>query len=240
LRFWIELHHGFRLPLRLNPKSEIRNPKFFVVHHLLETWFSWVLSGGYIGIIVLMAMGSSPLPVPAEAVIPPAAFLAAQGKLSLAGVIIAGTLGSYSGAAVVYWLSLALGRPLLLHYGRYFLLNPEKLEKAELWLERYEAGGVFFARLLPVIRHFISIPAGIVRMSFGTFSVVTIAGSAIACAILAYLGGQAYRRQPDLLSNPDAMMHFIKSQSHWIVLAVVLFGALYVLVMRLTRPRSGT
>ena len=67
-----------------------------------------------------------------------------------------GTFGSYLGAAIVYWLSLVVGRPLLLRYGRYFLLHPEKLEKAENWLERYEAGGVFFARVLPVIRHFIS------------------------------------------------------------------------------------
>jgi membrane protein DedA with SNARE-associated domain len=209
------------------------------VHHLIETWFSWVLTGGYVGIIVLMAMGSSPLPVPAEAVIPPAAFLAAQGRLSFTGVILAGTFGSYLGAVVVYWLSLLLGRPLLLRYGGYFLLKPEKLEKAEAWLERYESGGVFFARLLPIIRHFISIPAGVVRMNFGMFSMVTIGGSAIACAILAYLGDQAYRRQPDLLSNPDAMLHFIKAQSHWIALAVLLFGALYVLVMRLMRPDRG-
>jgi membrane protein DedA with SNARE-associated domain len=102
------------LPLRLNPKSEIRNPKFFVVHHLLEIWFSWVLSGGYIGIIVLMAMASSPLPVPAEVVIPPAAFLAAQGKLSFVGVIVAGTVGSYLGALLMYWISRWIGRPLVL------------------------------------------------------------------------------------------------------------------------------
>jgi membrane protein DedA with SNARE-associated domain len=209
------------------------------VHHLIETWFNWVLTGGYIGIIVLMAMGSSPLPVPAEAVIPPAAFLAAQGRLSFAGVILAGTFGSYLGAVVVYWLSLVLGRPLLLRYGRYFLLKPEKLEKAEAWLERYESGGVFFARLLPIIRHFISIPAGVVRMNFAMFSIVTVTGAAIACGILAYLGDQAYRRQPDLLSNPDGLVHFIKSQSHWIALAVVLFAGLYLLVMRLMRPDKG-
>jgi membrane protein DedA with SNARE-associated domain len=209
------------------------------VHHLIETWFNWVLTGGYIGIIVLMAMGSSPLPVPAEAVIPPAAFLAAQGRLSFAGVILAGTFGSYLGAVVVYWLSLVLGRPLLLRYGRYFLLKPEKLEKAEAWLERYECGGVFFARLLPIIRHFISIPAGVVRMNFAMFSIVTVTGAAIACGILAYLGDQAYRRQPDLLSNPDGLVHFIKSQSHWIALAVVLFAGLYLLVMRLMRPDKG-
>ena len=205
------------------------------MHHLLETWFSWVLSGGYVGIIVLMAMGSSPLPVPAEVVIPPAAFLAARGNLSFAGVIIAGAFGSYLGAALVYWLSLVLGRPLLLRYGKYCLLPPDKLEKAETWLSRYETGGIFFARLLPGIRHFISIPAGIVRMRFVAFSVATIAGSASACAILAYLGREAFRRQPDLLSNPEALVLFIKSQSHWIIILIAVFAVLYVVTMRLMK-----
>jgi membrane protein DedA with SNARE-associated domain len=233
LRFWIELHRDFRLPLRLNPKSEIRNPKFFVVHHLLEIWAGWVLNGGYTGIIVLMAMESSIFPVPSEVVIPPAAFLAAQGKLSFTGVVLAGTVGSYLGSAITYWVSRLLGRPLILKFGRFFLVSPKKLEQAEHWLARYEAGGVFFARLLPVVRHLISIPAGIVRMKFGVFSLVTTVGSALWCWILAYLGGQAYRRQPDLLSNPDAMVHFIKAQSLWIVILALAFGALYFLVMRL-------
>src|SRR5438309_734979 len=149
------------------------------MHHLLEIWFSWVLSGGYLGIIVLMAMASSPLPVPAEVVIPPAAFLAAQGRLSFAGVIVAGTLGSYLGAIIMYWISRSLGRPLVLRFGRFVLLTPKKLEEAEHWLGRYQAGGVFFARILPIVRHLISIPAGIVRMSFTAFSLVTIAGSVV-------------------------------------------------------------
>src|SRR5216110_1859669 len=140
-----------------------------------------------------MAMGSTPLPVPAEVVVPPAAFLAAQGRLSLAGVILASTLGAYLGAALMYWLSLWLGRPLVVRFGRFILFPPKKLEEAEHWLARYEAGGVFFARLLPGVRHLISIPAGIVRMNFGIFSFVTIAGSALWCWILAYLGDKAYR-----------------------------------------------
>ncbi|MEP6604155.1 MAG: DedA family protein [Spartobacteria bacterium] len=208
------------------------------MHHLLETWFSWVLGGGYIGIIALMAMGSTPLPVPAEAVIPPAAFLAARGDLSFTGVIIAGTVGSYLGAALMYFLSLYLGRPLLVRYGRFFLLKPENLERAENWLKRYQAGGVFFARVLPIIRHFISIPAGIVRMPFLTFSLVTIAGAATANGVLAYLGAQAYRRQPDLLSNPEGMVQFIKGQSHWILLFVLAFAALYLVSMRLMHRRD--
>jgi membrane protein DedA with SNARE-associated domain len=208
------------------------------MHHLLETWFSWVLGGGYVGIIVLMAMGSSPLPVPAEVVIPPAAFLAAQGHLNFAGVIIAGTLGSYLGAALVYWLSLVLGRPLLLKYGRYCLLAPDKLEKAEIWLVRYETGGIFFARLIPGIRHFISIPAGIVRMRFASFSAATVAGSAAACGLLAYLGRRAYETNPDLLSDPDGLVHFIKGQSHLILIVIGVFAGLYLLGVRLTKPAS--
>ena len=209
------------------------------MHHLLEIWSGWVLHGGYIGIIVLMAMESSIFPVPSEVVIPPAAFLAAQGHLNFWGVIVAGTVGSYLGAAISYWVSRAVGRPLVVRYGRLFFLSSEKLERAETWLSRYETGGVFFARLLPVVRHLISIPAGIVRMNFAAFSAVTIAGSAMWCSVLAYLGLQAYRKEPQLLSDPEAMVHFIKTQSHWIVLVVLAFALLYLAMLRLTQSRKA-
>lgn len=184
-----------------------------------------------------MAMESSIFPVPSEIVIPPAAFLAAQGRLSLAGVIIAGTVGSYLGSAITYWVSRLVGRPLIVKYGRFFLLPPSKLEDAERWLARYEASGVFFARLLPVVRHLISIPAGIVRMNFATFSVVTIIGSALWCGVLAYLGRLAYQKQPDLLANPEAMVHFVKGQSMWIVILAAAFAVLYIAALRLLRRR---
>ena len=198
----------------------------------------WVLRGGYWGIIVLMAMESSIFPVPSEIVIPPAAFLAAQGKLSFAGVVVAGTVGSYLGSAITYWIARILGRPFILKFGRYFFMPPHKLEKAENWLARYETGGIFFARLLPVVRHLISIPAGIVRMPFGMFSAMTIIGSAIWCWILAYLGKLAYEAHPDLLSNPEGLILFIKGQSLWILIAVVAFLGLYILTMRLMKPAS--
>jgi membrane protein DedA with SNARE-associated domain len=209
------------------------------MHYLLETWFHWVLTGGYVGIIVLMAMESSIFPVPSEIVIPPAAFLAAQGKLSFTGVVLAGVLGSYLGSAITYWAARLIGRPLIVKYGRFVLVTPKKLEQAEQWLARYEAGGVFFARLLPVVRHLISIPAGIVRMNFGLFSLVTIAGSALWCWILAYLGDKAYRLEPELLTSPDALVRFIHGQSKGILLVVALFAALYMLSLRLMKPRSG-
>ena len=209
------------------------------MHHLLEIWVGWVRDGGYIGIIVLMAMESSIFPVPSEIVIPPAAFLAAQGDLSFTGVILAGTLGSYLGSAITYWVARVVGRPVIQRFGKFFFVTTDKLERAEVWLERYEAGGVFFARLLPVIRHLISIPAGIVRMNFWMFSVVTIVGSALWCAVLAYLGDKAYRAQPDLISNPEGLAHLIKAQSHWIVLFVGVLAILYLLVLRLSAKRTS-
>jgi membrane protein DedA with SNARE-associated domain len=208
------------------------------MHQLVQVWFEWVLVWGYLGVIILMAMGSTPLPVPAEVVVPPAAFLAAQGRLSLTGVILASTLGAYLGAALMYWLSLWLGRPLVVRFGRFILFPPKKLEEAEHWLARYEAGGVFFSRLLPGVRHLISIPAGIVRMNFAIFSVVTLIGSAISCSILAYLGVRAQHAAPDLLKDPDALIQFVRGQSKWLLLAVLAFAALYLVSMRLSKRKS--
>jgi membrane protein DedA with SNARE-associated domain len=209
------------------------------MHQLVQVWFEWVLVWGYLGVIILMAMGSTPLPVPAEVVVPPAAFLAAQGRLSLTGVILASTLGAYLGAALMYWLSLWLGRPLVVRFGRFILFPPKKLEEAEHWLARYEAGGVFFSRLLPGVRHLISIPAGIVRMNFVVFSVVTLIGSAISCSILAYLGVRAQHAAPDLLKDPEALIQFVRGQSKWLLLVVLAFAALYLISMRLSKRKAG-
>ncbi len=211
------------------------------MHHLLEIWFGWVLHGGYLGIIALMAMESSIFPVPSELVIPPAAFLAAQGHLSYTGVILAGTFGSWLGAAITYWVALSVGRPVVQRFGKYFFVPAEKLERAEVWLQRYEAGGVFFARLLPVIRHLISIPAGIVRMNFWIFSLVTIIGSAVWCSVLTYLGAQAYHAKPDLLQDPDGLVQLMKAKSLSIVIFVAVLAILYLLVLRLTaKPRPAS
>ena len=167
------------------------------MHHLLEIWFGWVLHRGYLGIIVLMAMESSIFPVPSEIVIPPAAFLAAQGRSEFHGRGRSpARSGRILGAAITYWVSRLIGRPLIVKYGRFSRDSAKKLERAEDWLGRYEAGGVFFARLLPVIRHLISIPAGIVRMNFGHFQSGDDRGSALWCCVLAYLGDKAYHVQP--------------------------------------------
>ena len=210
------------------------------MHHFLEIWFAWVSNGGYWGIVVLMAMESSIIPVPSEIVIPPAAFLAAQGNLSMAGVVIAGTVGSYIGSAVSYWLSLLLGRPFIARYGKFFFLSEDKVKRAEVWLARYEAGGIFFARLLPVIRHLISIPAGVLKMNFGLFSAMTVLGAGLWCGVLAFLGKKAHDVQPDLFDpqHPEAMEHFIKGQSIWVVLCVAILAVLYFLMLRMTDKKQ--
>ena len=190
-------------------------------------------------IILLMAMESSIIPVPSEVVMPPAAFLAAQGKLDLWLVILAGTLGSYLGSAIMYVISRYVGRPVVLKWGKYFFIKPEKLERAEVFLARYEAGGIFFARLLPVIRHLISIPAGIVRMPFGKFSVVTIIGSALWCGILSWYGKGMAERNPQLMENPDELIKAIKHESLWLVAGVAVLCVLYFLMLRLTSKKSG-
>lgn len=208
------------------------------MHQLMTTWFHWVEAWGYLGIILLMAMESSILPVPSELVIPPAAFWAVQQQnhgLSLTGVVLAGTLGSYIGAMAMYGVSRWLGRPLVLRYGRFVMVPPEKLEKAERFLARYEMGGVFFARLLPVIRHLIGIPAGIVRMPFGPYSAMTVIGSATWCAVLAWFGQAVLGSEPDLMRNPDALVHALKSKSLTIAAAVLVLAVLYIAVIRMTR-----
>ena len=204
------------------------------MHALIALWFGWVNQWGYPGIILLMAMESSIFPVPSEVVIPPAAFWIAGGKMSFWGIVLAGTAGSYLGSAITYGVSRWLGRAFIARWGKYFFISEEKLVRAEHWMHRYEAGGIFFARLLPVIRHLISIPAGIVRMNFTVFSLMTVIGSFLWCLVLAWLGVKAQQAQPDLINNPEALIHFIKSQSHYIVGGIAALAALYFVVMKLS------
>jgi membrane protein DedA with SNARE-associated domain len=166
----------------------------------LQQFIDWYLGaledGGYLLIVLLMAMESSIIPLPSEVVIPPAAHLAyTRGGMSLTGIVLAGTAGSWLGATVMYWAARWIGRPLLMRYGRYVMIPPEKITGAEAWADHYGAVGIFISRLLPVIRHLIGIPAGIVRMNFWYYSVATLIGSGIWCAVLAWLGVTAGQDQ---------------------------------------------
>lgn len=206
------------------------------MHDLLVLWMSWVQDWGYGGVILLMAMESSIFPVPSEIVIPPAAIMAAQegARMSYWGVVLTGTLGSYLGSAITYGAALWLGRPLVMKYGKYFLMPPRKVEKAEVFMERYSVGGIFFARLLPVIRHLISIPAGIIRMPFWVFSAATIIGSFIWCWVLTWFGHRIGQETPGILDTPEGLERAVKAESMTIVLGVVILAALYVAMVKMT------
>jgi len=199
-------------------------------------WFQWVHDWGYPGIVILMAMESSIFPIPSEIVIPPAAYWATQGRFSFGGVVLAGTVGSYLGAAATYWAARWLGRPLLARYGRYVFCPEAKLLRAERWLVRYEVGGVFFARLVPVVRHLIGIPAGLMRMPFGLYSAMTIVGSGLWCGILGWFGGNMLGDRPELINDPALLVQILRERSWWFGGFAIVLCALYVLVMRLTAP----
>jgi membrane protein DedA with SNARE-associated domain len=190
----------------------------------LIAWYQRSLeSGGYPLIVLLMAIESSVVPLPSELVIPFAAHLAhTQGRMSVAGVVIAGALGSWIGATVMYWASRLAGRPLVMRYGRLVLISPEKVTAAERWAANYGSFGIFFSRLLPVVRHLIGIPAGIVRLDFRLYSLYTLIGSTLWCAVLAWIGVKA--GQDEALMRGE--LHRI---TLWVAGAFVVLGAMYYL-----------
>ena len=195
----------------------------------------FILDYGYLAVFVMMACESTALPIPAEVVIPPAAYWAAQGKLSFAGVILAATAGSWFGSAISYWIAYKLGRPLVAKYGRYLLLSPEKIAKADEWFDAYGSGGIFVARLLPGIRHVISLPAGLFHMNFKWFSIMTTAGAAVFCAALAWFGEKVIGDHPELMKDPSALTSVLKEKSHYLIGFAVVIGLLYWLMTWMQR-----
>jgi len=211
------------------------------VHDLLVAWFRFVHDQHYLGVFLLMAAESSIIPVPSEVVMPPAAYWAAQGHMTFWGVVLAGTAGSWFGSAVSYWLALWIGRPLVMRYGKYLLMPPKKIELAEGWAQRNGLKGVFIARLLPVVRHLISIPAGILRMRFVPFSIVTTVGAGLWCYILAWWGMKVLGDEPKLIEDPEAMVRVIKDKMLWFIGAIVVLGILFMVATRKRRePNQAT
>ena len=171
------------------------------MHQFSDWYLSYLSQGGYWLIAGLMALESTFVPIPSELIIPPAAYLAGtKGGMSWPGIVIAGTLGSWVGASIMYWGARALGRPFVMRFGRYVGLSQGKIELAEHWSARYESTGVFFSRLLPVIRHLIGIPVGILALDFRWYALATLAGSLLWCSVLAWLG-TSIGQHPELLAG---------------------------------------
>ena len=176
---------------------------------------------GYGGVIIAMAIESCCIPLPSELIMPLAGFYAFQGRLNLYGAALAGAIGCVIGSAVAYWIGAKGGRPLLLRYGRYVLISEHDADRADHFFARYGEATAFFTRLMPIVRTFISLPAGVTRMNFGKFLTYTFLGSLIWSFILGYAG---YK----LGQHWDQVGGFLRRYEYVVIAIVVILVALYI------------
>ena len=191
---------------------------------MLHQFIDWILATvhewGYLGIFILMGLESTVLPVPSEAVLIPAGYLAYQGKMSFILIALASTLGSLAGASLNYFFALWVGRPFLERWGKYFFVRQELLHKTDAFFRKHGAISTFTGRLIPGIRHLISLPAGLTRMNYGKFAFYTCLGAGIWSLILTamgwYIGG-----------NEELIKQYLKQITIGLVLAMIAGISLY-------------
>ena len=214
-----------------------------LAHTAVEWYFGLLETSGLFGMTLLMFLESTVLPLPTELIVPPAACLTC-GTItgwstlpSLVLVIAMGTLGTYLGTAVMYGAGRLLGRPLVLKYGKYLFISEAMLHRAEDWVKRYGAGGIFLSRLLPAIRQVAPIPAGIIGMPFRTFTIMTLLGSGLWCTILAIFG-LVMAPEMDILvrqgveAEPARLKQAMWTLTWGTLVFVGAMGALYLIIMR--------
>ncbi|MBR0247816.1 MAG: DedA family protein [Synergistaceae bacterium] len=197
--------------------------------HIISALTAWLVDTigrmGYTGIISLMFLESSFFPFPSEVVMPPAGYLAWKGEMSLSLVLLSGIAGSLLGALFNYWIAVKLGRPFLLKYGKYFFISPESIDKADKFFQKHGHVSTLVGRLLPVIRQYISLPAGIARMPMKTFMLFTTIGAGAWVTVLTFAGYLLGEHQ-DMLKE---YLHIITIAC--IGLAVLIAGG-YILYLR--------
>ena len=185
---------------------------------------------GYLGVAIAMAIESAMIPLPSELILPYAGFLVSdpsqiepltRGAWGFWGVVIAATIGNTVGSLIAYAIGAWGGRPFLERYGRYLLIRPHEIELAERFFERYGAATAFFSRLLPIVRTFISFPAGVARMPLGTFIAYSTAGAFLWSILLVYAGTV-------LGANWTAIRHALQPFDLLIAVGVVAVVGLFV------------
>jgi membrane protein DedA with SNARE-associated domain len=162
-------------------------------HQLVEFLMNLFQTIGWLGVIIIMALESANIPIPSEVTMPLSGWMLVQarGGTALQALLLGGLWGAVGctiGSIISYWLGALGGRPLVEKYGKYILVSKEDLEKADRWFDRWGDWAAFISRLLPIVRTFISFPAGVVRMNFPRFTIYSFVGSFIWCGLLA-LGG---------------------------------------------------
>ena len=156
---------------------------------IIGAWAIQVISAmGYPGIVLLMAIESANIPLPSEIIMPFAGFLVSTGQFNLWWAAFWGAIGCLVGGALSYWIGMIGGRPLIEKYGKYILISHHDLDKADGWFKKHGEITVLVGRMLPVIRTFISFPAGIAKMNFWRFMGYSFIGSFPFCLLLAYIG----------------------------------------------------
>ncbi len=160
--------------------------------NIVETVSNFVITTieqlGYAGVFVAMLLESAGVPLPSEVIMPFAGYVAWEGRLTLIGVTIAGTLGCLAGSLVLYYIGAYGGRPLLDRYGKYVLIRKSELDRADRWFAKHGEITVLVSRMLPIVRSFFSLPAGMTHMNITKFSLYTTLGSFLWCLALAYVG----------------------------------------------------
>jgi membrane protein DedA with SNARE-associated domain len=199
------------------------------MHELIEWLLTTIGALGYPGIFLLMAMESSIIPIPSELVMPPAGYLAQQGQMNMLVVILCGTAGSLAGAYANYFTAHYLGRPLLLKYGKYVWITEEKFAKVERFFRDHGEVSTFVGRLLPVVRHLISLPAGLSGMNHVKFSLYTLAGAGLWVTVLTFIGYF-------IGMNRELIMRY---SHHALIGAVVLSMVIIILYVRSHRKKTA-
>ena len=204
---------------------------------MLERFVDWLLSGllqlGYPGIVALMAMESSILPVPSELVMPPAGYWAAKGEMSFVIAVACGVLGSVIGALANYYGARWIGGPFLRRYGKYVFLTESAVRRSERFFAQHGEFSTFVGRLFPVVRHLISIPAGLHRMPLPKFIGYTALGSFVWCAILTWIGYALGRNEAVL--RTDEVQRYVT----WVIVALIpIVGVAAALYIRRQRGRQ--
>ena len=204
---------------------------------MLERFIDWLLQVllqlGYPGIVALMAMESSILPVPSELVMPPAGYWAAKGEMNFVVVLACGVLGSVIGALANYYGAQWIGRPLIQRYGKYVFLSEKNLQRSERFFAQHGEISTLIGRLFPVVRHLISIPAGLHRMPLPKFILYTAIGAAVWCAILTWIG-YFLGQHEDVLRSEE-----IHRYVTWALLALIPLTVVTVVVYVLRQRRKA-
>ena len=186
---------------------------------------------GYLGVMVAMAIESACIPLPSEIIMPMAGWMVYRGVFDLWTVAVFATVGNTLGSSIAYWVGYLGGRPFLERYGRYLLISQHDLEMADRWFARYGEGTVFFSRLLPVVRTFISFPAGVARMHFGRFVVYSTMGAFPWVLALAYAG--------KLMGDNWVTVRQVLHNFDYPILAVIAAGIAFYIYRHL-KPRRVT